>query len=216
MNRTCMGVFFLCILLLLTGCGRNSRSDETETFPNETVAEAEEPKEDHMLPETPLLNKIEEQCVDVKLEGQGEVTFVAYAPDQSFQEMGDAVFELEKNGESVYRFPYVMEGNRRPQQSFARIQEVSFQDYDGDEKTDVIILAEYRSLTDSEDSETVMEVRLYRNRPEEKAFVLDTERMNILNRNQWNHTMDEVMDHMGDAGQRLLLDYLTDIMEEGS
>lgn len=48
MNRTCMGVLFLCILLLLTGCGRNSRSDETETFPNETVAEAEGPKEDHM------------------------------------------------------------------------------------------------------------------------------------------------------------------------
>lgn len=38
--------------------------------------------------------------------------------------------------------------------------------------------------------------------------------MDMLNRNQWNHSVDEVMEHMGEAEQRLLLEYLTDLTEE--
>lgn len=38
-----------------------------------------------------------------ELEGQGEVTFVACAPDQSAKETEDAVFWLERDGEMQSR-----------------------------------------------------------------------------------------------------------------
>ena len=44
------------------------------------------------------------------------------------------------------------------------------------------------------------EVRLYRNRQEEGDFILDMDRMDYLNMNGLNHTIEEVMEHMEEAG----------------
>lgn len=115
-----------------------------------------------------ICRKIRDQCFQVELEGQGEVTFVSCAPDQSAKETEDAVFWLERDGEIQYQFPYVMEGNCRPQQSFVQVREVCFQDYDEDENKDVMIVVEYRPLTGTEDQENITEVRLYRNRPDRR------------------------------------------------
>ena len=196
-------ILFFCFFLI-SGCG----SMRTDEIPDGT--ESAEP----VSSAADLQGKIRDQCFQVELEGQGEVTFVSCAPDQSAKETEDAVFWLERDGEIQYQFPYVMEGNCRPQQSFVQVREVCFQDYDEDEKKDVMIVVEYRPLTGTEDQENITEVRLYRNRPDRREFALDTDRMDMLNRNQWNHSVDEVMEHMGEAEQRLLLEYLTDLTEE--
>lgn len=158
--------------------------------------------------------KIEEQCFDVELEGWGTVTFTSYAPDPSVLETGDAVFCLEKNGEELFRFPDVMEGNRRPMQRFVRVLAVSFPDYSEDGNKDVIVLTEYQPLPERENQNPVTEVRLYRNRPDTNEFILDMDRMDTLNANRWNHSIQDVMDHMGESDRRILLDYLTDHEEE--
>lgn len=159
--------------------------------------------------------KIEEQCFDVDLEGWGDVTFSSYAPDPSVQETGDAVFCLEKNGEELFRFPDVMEGNRRPMQRFVQVLAVSFPDYSEDGNKDVMIISEYQPLPERENQNRVTEVRLYRNRPDTNEFILDMDRMDTLNANRWNHSIQEVMDHMGEADRKILLDYLTDHEEVG-
>ncbi len=195
---------FWCALALLVGCGREEKTEESA---GELTAQEQEGYtiwtcQDHM------------DSNDVELDGWEHVTFVSYAPEQEADETSDAVFCLEKDGEILYQFPYVMRDNRRILQHFVRIPAVSIQDYDGDGDQDVIILVEYEPMTISEDPENLMEVRLYRNRPELKEFVLDTDRMSILNRNSWNCTIQEVMEHMEDVDHQILLNVLTDAIEE--
>lgn len=211
--RNHTGLLFLCLLALCAGCGKKDRAGEEAGERSGEKAGAEEDVSAKALP-VPEGPKIDGQCFDVKLDRFGDVTFASYAPDPQLP-MGDAVFGLEKDGVLIYQFPPVMEGNRRPQQNFLGIQEIGFPDYDGDGCKDVAVLAEYETLTNPEAQDTVLEIRLYRSCPEEEDFVLDTDRMDVLNRNQWNHTLEEAMDHMGEAGQRLLLNYLTDLAEDG-
>ena len=107
-----------------------------------------------------------------------------------------------------------MEGNRRPMQRFVRVLAVSFPDYSEDGNKDVIVLTEYQPLPERENQNPVTEVRLYRNRPDTNEFILDMDRMDTLNANRWNHSIQDVMDHMGESDRRILLDYLTDHEEE--
>lgn len=143
--------------------------------------------------------RIDDQCFDVELDGWGEVTFASYGQDKSAYGYKDAVFKLEKNGEELYQFPFVREENYRIGESFLGVLAVSFQDYNGDGKKDIIVIAEYKSEVGAAEGECFNEVRLYRNRPENQDFVLDFDRMDILNGNQWNHTIGEVMEHMSET-----------------
>lgn len=143
--------------------------------------------------------KIEDQCFDVDLEGWGTVTFASYGQDQSSYGYKDAVFRLEKDGETLYQFPFVMAENYRMEERFRRILAVSFQDYNKDGDKDVILIAEYESVSNRDGESSFPEVRLYENRPDEQEFVLDVDRMDMLNGNQWNHTVSEVMDHMNET-----------------
>lgn len=210
-NNIYIRIFILCILASCAGCGKEHETSK----PEEILVSVENDSNTFSEPlPVPEGRKIEEQCFDVELESFGTVTFTSYAPDTEVQEMGDVLFGLEKEGALIYQFPFVMEGNRRPLQSFFKIQEISFQDYDTDGHEDLLILVEYRTLTYREENNTITEIRLYRNQSEQGDYILDTERMNVLNRNQWNHSVREAMEHMGDVGKRLLLDYLEDLAEE--
>lgn len=196
-SRRCL---LLGLLILCTGCGRG----EEVQPPAETDEKMQE-----LLP-FPEGKRIEEQCFETVFDSFGTVNFAAYAPNTEAHEMGDVVFGLESGGGMQYLFPSVMEGDRRPMQRFVQVREVCFQDYDEDGSKDVIIITEYLPLTDPSDDETLTEVRLYRSLQEQREFVLDTELMDALNRNQWNHTIQEVLDHLGEARRRVLLNYLTE------
>lgn len=143
--------------------------------------------------------RIEEQCFDVELEGWGAVSFVSYGPDASAYGARDVVFTLEKEGEPAYRLPSVTEENYLWGETFRQILAVSFKDYDGDGDKDIIIIAEYASNDDEAGEETIRKTRLYRNDREELRFVLDFDRMDVLDANQWNHTVDEIMEHVDET-----------------
>ncbi len=145
--------------------------------------------------------KMEEQSFSgVELEGWGKVDFVSYGPDISAYGNRDVTFELEWDGKTLYSFPPVEEDNYRRESYFADLLAVSFQDYDGDGNKDVIVLARYKDAIGAGDVHR--EVRLYRNYPQEKEFVLDFDKMDELNANQWNHTVAEVMKHAGPAAEK--------------
>ena len=143
--------------------------------------------------------RIDDQCFDTELEGWGEVTFTSYAPAESAYGNQDALFELKKDDQTLYQFPAVEEGNYRYGKRFQAIEAVSFQDYNGDGNRDVILIIKYEPFV-SGDEANPMEVRLYRNRPEMMDFMLDTDKMDFLNGNQYYNSIQEVLEHI-DGGR---------------
>lgn len=140
--------------------------------------------------------RIDEQSFETELTGWGSVTFVSYAPNVSMYWTNDAVFELQRDGETLYTLPYVMEENYRERELFRQILAVSFADYNKDGDTDIIILIEYEPIYTTEANETLIEVRLYQNEPDRQEFTIDFEKMDELTLNGWNHSIGEVMEHL--------------------
>lgn len=147
--------------------------------------------------------KIEDQSFNVDLGAPwGDVFFVSYAPDKSAYGNQDVTFSIIKpsDGAELLALPAVEEDNYRRNEQFNQILAVSFKDYNGDGALDIIIIAEYEMTVYSEEGGNMrQEVRLYRSRPEEGDFVLDTDRMDYLNMNGLSHTIEEVMEHLDES-----------------
>lgn len=88
-------------------------------------------------------NIIEEQSFEVELDGWGKVIFASASP---LDGRGEPGFFLFKNGEKVYTFP---ENPTAKTDEFAEVSAVSFTDYNGDGKKDVIVLVSYRNGGDT-------------------------------------------------------------------
>ncbi len=148
--------------------------------------------------------RIEEQSFNVDLGAPwGDVFFVSYAPDKSAYGNQDVTFSIIKpsDGVELFSFPSVEDENYRRNEQFNQLQAVSFKDYNEDGALDVIIIADYElTVYSGEEGNMRQEVRLYRNRQEEGDFILDMDRMDYLNMNGLNHTIEEVMEHMEEAG----------------
>ena len=127
----------------------------------------------------------------------GQTVFTSYAPDTAVYSTQDVSFALVKNGETVYEFPDVMEGNFRSRETFLDILAVSFQDYDGDGEKDVIVICEYAPLVTTASGGTLEEVRLYRNLG--GSFQLDRGRMDWLQVNDYCNTVAQVLEHVNEA-----------------
>lgn len=148
--------------------------------------------------------RIEEQSFQVDLGAPwGDVYFVSYAPDKSAYGNQDVTFSIIKpsDGVELFALPAVEEDNYRRNEQFNQILAVSFKDYNEDGALDIIIIAEYElTIYSEEEGNMRQEVRLYRSRPEEGDFILDIDRMDYLNMNGLSHTIEEVMEHLDEAG----------------
>ena len=88
---------------------------------------------------------ITEQSFEVDLNDWGEVRFVSYLPtyDTLWE---DVSFVLAKDNQIVYHFPAYFENNSTENDSvgmFDSVEEVGFQDIDGDGAKDVIVIVNY-------------------------------------------------------------------------
>lgn len=148
--------------------------------------------------------RIEEQSFQVDLGAPwGDVYFVSYAPDKSAYGNQDVTFSIIKpsDGVELFALPAVEEDNYRRNEQFNQILAVSFKDYNEDGALDIIIIAEYElTIYSEEEGNMRQEVRLYQSRPEEGDFILDIDRMDYLNMNGLSHTIEEVMEHLDEAG----------------
>ena len=146
--------------------------------------------------------KIEDQSFNVDLGAPwGDVYFVSYAPDKSAYGNLDVTFSIIKPGDGaeLFALPAVAEDNYLTNEVFSQIQAVSFKDYNGDGNKDIIIIVEYQLNIHSDEGGKREEVRLYRSRPDEGDFVLDMDRMDYLNMNGYNDSIETVMEHIGDG-----------------
>lgn len=144
----CFGlVIMLCSLFLIP-------YEDKETI--EVVA-------DNELTESIYRNMVSEQSFDLSLNDWGSVTFVSCMPDPDADAdpLTDASFYLIRDGELLYRFPYVAENNVREAGLCENISFVFFADSNEDLRDDVIIGVQYVSGAGPQGMIPYTEVRIY-------------------------------------------------------
>lgn len=144
----CFGlVIMLCSLFLIP-------YEDKETI--EVVA-------DNELTESIYRNMVSDQSFDLSLNDWGSVTFVSCMPDPDADAdpLTDASFYLKRDGELLYRFPYVAENNVREAGLCENISFVFFADSNEDLRDDAIIGVQYISGADLQGMIPYTEVRIY-------------------------------------------------------
>ena len=144
----CLGlVILLCALFLIP-------HEDKETI--EVVA-------DNELTEAIYRNMVSEQSFDLSLNDWGAVTFVSCMPDPDADAnpLTDASFYLIRDGELLYRFPYVAENNVRETGLCEKISFVFSADSNNDLRDDVIIGVQYVSGAGPQGIIPYTEVRIY-------------------------------------------------------
>ena len=144
----CLGlVILLCALFLIP-------HEDKETI--KAVA-------DNELTEAIYRNMVSEQSFDLSLNDWGAVTFVSCMPDPDADAnpLTDASFYLIRDGELLYRFPYVAENNVRETGLCEKISFVFSADSNNDLRDDVIIGVQYVSGAGPQGMIPYTEVRIY-------------------------------------------------------
>lgn len=164
MKKTGIVALLLFLLIGVAGCGQSS-GGLSESGSGEVVDELREAGEETDSAEgtskrekaaegdkgtaasgTEIEGLIEEQSFMTTLDGWGEVMFASIAPVGS---TGEPEFALVKEGEIRYRFPASPGESTDP---FTEVSAVSFRDYNGDGKEDIIVLITYGDGTDTRNS----------------------------------------------------------------
>lgn len=144
----CLGlVILLCALFLIP-------HEDKETI--KAIA-------DNKLTEAIYRNMVSEQSFDLSLNDWGAVTFVSCMPDPDADAnpLTDASFYLIRDGELLYRFPYVAENNVRETGLCEKISFVFSADSNNDLRDDVIIGVQYVSGAGPQGMIPYTEVRIY-------------------------------------------------------
>lgn len=113
--------------------------------------------------------RIEEQTFQVTLAPFGEVTFASYEPDLSEDPLADAVFLIERDGKVLTELPGMTEDNCRVNESFNKVEAVSFLDYNQDGYDDIILICNYSPVSGPETGSACSEIRYYKG-AEDGAF----------------------------------------------
>lgn len=101
---------------------------------------------------------IEDQTFDVEFNQLGYVTFASYSPDLGLSPYADVTFKLLSDGVEFYAFPTVYSTEvRQDEWSFKSLDAVAFADINEDGYTDVLTIATYTYLSDTE----FMEARIF-------------------------------------------------------
>ncbi len=126
---------------------------------------------------------IAEQSFDVDLNDWGEVRFVSYLPiyDTLWE---DVSFVLAKDNQIVYHFPAYFENNSTENDSigmFESVEAVGFQDIDGDDVKDVIVIISYVTGAGPQGMLPRRTVRIFR--AYDSGFIIFEDLMNDIMKN---------------------------------
>ncbi len=126
---------------------------------------------------------IAEQSFDVDLNDWGEVRFVSYLPiyDTLWE---DVSFVLAKDNQIVYHFPAYFENNSTENDSigmFESVEAVGFQDIDGDDVKDVIVIINYVTGAEPQGMLPRRTVRIFR--AYDSGFIIFEDLMNDIMKN---------------------------------
>lgn len=185
-KKILIGALLVCCVL--SSCNRKEKvttekassvsdeviENETDNKPDKAKIKKEEPEEIKEKPEEKSENQEEERLIsdqtfDTELKPLGNVTFASYGPDTSRNIYGDAVFKLLKDGQVVVVLPGMYETNARENETFHKVEAVSFPDYNQDGYDDIIIICSY--VPDNKANPVYSEARLYRGSSDGSFFL---------------------------------------------
>lgn len=150
------------LCLSLTACGEKKISEPEEEIETPSISQDHEEQEEQentspqeTVPDTqedsaptaqsdkyPRGALIEDQTFTTLLRPLGEITFASYEPDTSENPLSDVVFLIEKDDTILTNLPGVTEENIAPE-AFAKIEAISFTDYNYDNYDDIIMVLDY-------------------------------------------------------------------------
>lgn len=170
----------LCLLLgVFAACG----SDGGVNDPGSASVGGDIPPQ--FLPQKQEDRQIEEHSFEVELDGWDKVMFAPFyhetGENDTEQAQGnrDVQFRLLRDGKTVYTFPARYEGDVLQGQKFEGVAAVSFYDYNGDGRKDILLLIKYAG-GDSGMGAIYYEPRLYTQEEREQEFHIDLPPMEYL------------------------------------
>lgn len=139
---------------------------------------------------------IKDQTFDVSLEPLGSVTFSSYEPDSRENPLADVLFEIKKADKTVCLLEGVYEDNIRSNESFHKVEAVSFPDYNNDGFNDIIIICSYSPASGPETGTGYPEVRIYSGRAD-GSFTLERSLSENANSALAEKTVQSVLGFLG-------------------
>lgn len=134
--------------------------------------------------------KIGDQTFHTNIKGIGEVEFISNTPNTNESKYADATFEIEKDGKTYEKLPGYEKNNIRKDKVFQSVDAVSFQDCNGDNADDIIIINSYK-----ENENVKTESRIYIQGSDQK-FTLDKELSTKVNENGSLTTVTDIVDYL--------------------
>lgn len=104
---------------------------------------------------------IPDQTFELDLAPLGRVTFVSYGPDVDRDPQSDVVFQIQKDGRVTQTLEGMYGDNIRAEESFNRVEAVSFPDYNNDGYDDIITICSYTPASGAEMGTGYSEARIY-------------------------------------------------------
>lgn len=174
-------VILVLVLAAVCGCGNRPAKDEEKQQVTTTPVEAVVTKKETTAPaeaevtkkeaETSLEERIlTDQSFQVSLEPWGEVQFVSVAPSVDAG-LEDVTFQLRKNGEVVYNFPYYENKKESTRGLFESVGAAAAKDLDGDVVEEIIVIPYYYTGAGPQGAIPRPVPRVYRQRGDE--YVID-------------------------------------------
>ena len=139
---------------------------------------------------------IKDQTFDVTLEPLGSVTFSSYKPDSRQNPLADVLFEIKKAGKTVCLLDGVYEDNIRSNETFNKVEAVSFPDYNSDGFNDIIIICSYSPASGPETGTGYPEVRIYSGNTD-GSFALESSLSENANSALAEKTIQSVLGFLG-------------------
>lgn len=139
---------------------------------------------------------IKDQTFDVTLEPLGSVTFSSYKPDSCQNPLADVLFEIKKAGKTVCLLDGVYEDNIRSNETFNKVEAVSFPDYNSDGFNDIIIICSYSPASGPETGTGYPEVRIYSGNTD-GSFALESSLSENANSALAEKTIQSVLGFLG-------------------
>ncbi|MCH5344702.1 MAG: hypothetical protein J1E64_11745 [Acetatifactor sp.] len=182
MRRRGMGIMTAALALVLTACSAKSdpNSQGTEVSQRGQGEESEETNagqvEDYVN-DVDMEDLIPEQTFDVTLDGWGEVTFASFIPkdwsERGSEQGNDVRFRLLREDQVIYAFPGLTEEEKcYSSEWFVEIDAVTFQDYNMDGRTDVVVITTYEPYS-GRTEDYFKRARVYFQEEGGKGFYLD-------------------------------------------
>ncbi|WP_097003234.1 hypothetical protein [Lacrimispora amygdalina] len=140
---------------------------------------------------------ISDQSFQTELDDWRDVRFVSYSPKED-SDFEDVSFYLMKDNKVVYSFPYYGENNKTDQYAglFDSVESVAFQDVNGDNLRDVIVIINYITGAGPQGMEPRPKVRIFL--ADKKDFVLAKEMTDDVNDHveEKDMSMDHILEYL--------------------